>query len=814
MARDIRDAWRQLRRRPILTLVAVLTLAIGTGANTAFFSLLNALALRPLRVPAASHLVAITVSEPNGSQHGLTPAMVQALADRQRVFAEMCAYAGGGPVHIRVESEEFSGGWEIAGVGFLETLGLRPEMGRFLEPADEEQRNAVVTDRFWRRRLSADPAVLGRRISLNGTFVSIVGVAPDSYEGLELENRADVVILPSSYNQIAGAPSDPVIFGSILGRLRDDATIDAARANVSAIWPGVIAGAIPPDVSPAQRSAYLTRRLDLESVRTGFSFLRSRYAESLTMLVGLTLWMIVISGVNLAGALLAGAAAREAEFRVRVALGASRGDLIRQLLTEGTLLTLLGTLAGLPFVAAATPRLLTVFWPTTAPLPFSLAPDWRVLAASIATLATVTLAVALAPAWLASRHGLTGTKSNTRTVVGSTARWERRLMVAEIALSLVLFAGAGLFIRTLVNLRQMPMGFDLRGVVEVYLSPRPGVPLDPNARDHAQELAESLSAIPGVTAAGYSTQGLMLGVQNQDLERVAPTTVPAGAGDPTAMVQMVSPGFFQTMSVPLERGRDFTWDDTARTPQVAIVTATEAARLLPGDDIVGRRIRVGAATDIQDVTIVGVIADAALQDVHVPHPAAVFLSLGQRPWHQEWPFLHVRAAGDPGAVMAAIRSRVASQGYQSVEAIYREAVHVDIALTREWLAAMLGALFAALAMALVAIGSYGLFSHWVTRRTRELGVRMALGASPEDLRRWIFRQSAGLTAAGILVGLPAAFVAARLVNASAFLFGLSAQDPLVFIGATGLVVIAAVSAVAGPAARVFRLDPVAALRSE
>ena len=306
----------------------------------------------------------------------------------------------------------------------------------------------------------------------------------------------------------------------------------------------------------------------------------------------------------------------------------------------------------------------------------------------------------------------------------------------------------------------------------------------------------------------------MLGVQNQDLERVAPTTVAASAGDPTAMMQMVSPGFFKTMSVPFERGRDFTWDDNARTPRVAIVTVTEAARLFPGEDAIGRRIRVGAATDNQDVTIVGVVADAALQDVHVPHPSAVFLSLGQRSWHQTWPFLHVRATGDPDAVMAAIRSRVASQGYQSVETIYREAVHVDIALTREWLAATLGALFAVLAMGLVAIGSYGLFSHWVARRTRELGVRMALGASPEDLRRWIFRQSAGLTVAGILVGLPAAFVAARLVNASAFLFGLSAHDPLVFVGATGLVALATVSAVAGPAARVFRLDPVAALRSD
>ena len=183
MTRDIRDAWRQLRRRPILTLVAVLTLAIGTGANTAFFSLLNALLLRPLRVPAASQLVSVTEFESNGSQRGLTPQVVQALADRQGVLATTCGYAGGGPVHIAVESDEFSGGWEIAGRGFLETLGLRPKIGRFFEPADEGRLVVVITDRFWRRRLASDPAVLGRRISLEGTPVSIVGVAPESGRG-------------------------------------------------------------------------------------------------------------------------------------------------------------------------------------------------------------------------------------------------------------------------------------------------------------------------------------------------------------------------------------------------------------------------------------------------------------------------------------------------------------------------------------------------------------------------------------------------------------------------------------------------------
>ncbi|MFI5178233.1 MAG: ADOP family duplicated permease [Vicinamibacterales bacterium] len=811
MTRDIRDAWRQLRRRPILTLVAVLTLAIGTGANTAFFSLLNALLLRPLRVPAASQLVSVTESEPNGSQHGLTTRMVQALADRQSSLAAMCGYAGGGPVRITVESEEFSGGWEIAGRGFLETLGLRPKIGRFFEPADEGRLVVVITDRFWRRRLASDPAVLGRRISLEGTPVSIVGVAPESYEGLELENPADIVLLPSSYNMVAGTPSDPVLY-SVLGRLRDDATIGAARANFSAIWPGVIAAAVPPDVSSSQRAAYLTRRLDVDSARNGFSFLRTRYAGSLTLLVGLTLWMLVIAGVNLAGTFLAGAAAREQEFRVRVALGASRGDLVRQSLAEAALLTLLGTLAGLPLVTAATPHMLTLFWPTDAPLPFSLAPDWRVLGLLVATLAAVSLIAGLAPAWLASRQGAAGTTANTRTVVRSTSRWERGLLVAEIALSLVLLAGAGLFIRTLVNLRQTPMGFDLRGVLVVSLSPRPGLPRDPNDRLHARELVESLTAVPGIAAAAFINHGLMMGVDNQDHERVAPTSVPASAGDPTAMVEMVSPGFFATMSIPFERGRDFTWDDAERTPRLAVVTATEASRLFPGEDAVGRHIRVGASADGQDVTIVGVVADSALEDLHVPHPATVFLSLGRRPGDLTGSFMQVRTSGDPDAVIAAIRARVASLGFQAVENIYREAVHVNIALTREWLAATLGALFAALAMALVAIGSYGLFSHWVTRRTRELGVRMALGASPKDLRGWIFRQSAGLTIAGILVGLPAAFVAARLINAS--LFGLSAHDPLVFVGATGLVVLAAVSAVAGPAARAFRLDPVTALRSE
>jgi predicted permease len=662
--------------------------------------------------------------------------------------------------------------------------------------------------------LSADPSVIGARIKLDGHDVSIIGVIAGPYAGLQVESETDVVALASGFNLLVGDVSDPVFYSFVLGRLRDDATIDRARADVAAVWPGLIAEAAPSNLAAPQQSAYLDRRVTVQSAANGFSFLRTRYAGSLSLLAGLTIWMIVIASVNLAGALLAGAAARESEFRVRAALGASPFDLGRQMIVEGGLLVAVGTLAGLPFVLGGTPRLLALLWPTDPPLPVSLAPDWRVLAISVATLATTTLVASVAPAWLASRRGLAGTLANTRTLAHAASGWERGLLVAEIALSLVMLAGAGLFIRTLANLRDMPLGFDLGGVMSVSLMPRPGAPDDSNDLAHARELVASVTATPGIAAAGFINHGLMLGVDNQTRARVAPASVAPSAADPSAMVEQVSPGFFKALSVAFEQGRDFAWSDGPKTPPVAIVTATEAARLFPGESAMDRHIRVGADPAHQDVTIVGVVADSRLEDLREPHPATVFLSLGQRPGSVAWSFMQVRADGDPAQAMAAVRARVDAMGHQSVERIGIDARTIDIALARERLAAWLGAVFATIAIGLVAIGSYGLFSHWVTRRTRELGVRMALGASATDLRRWVFRQSVGLTMAGLAIGLPAVLIAGRLANATTFLFGLSPHDPVVLISAAILVLVATALAVIGPASRVFRLDPLTALRSE
>ena len=812
--RDLRDAWRQLRLHPMLTLVAVLTLAIGTGANTAFFGLLNALVLRPLALPAADRLVSVSVVDTSGEPHSFRPSMLEAIVARQHVLAATCRYVGGGPVRIEVASTEFSGAWEFGSTDCLSTLGLRPELGRFLEPGDDGQAAGVITDAFWRERLSADQAIVGRRIGVNGVPVTIVGVAPREYRGLQLENRADVFLAASSFNLVAGLPAnEPMYFGYLLGRLRDDATIAAARADFSALWPGALADALP-ELDAGQRVAFQSRRLDVEAAGKGFSFLRERYTNSLSLLVGLSLWMLLIAGVNLAGALLASAAARESEFRIRVSLGASRADLLRQLLAEAALLVVLGALAGLPLIGVATSRLLALLWPSDTPMPISVAPDWRVFAASIATLAIVTLVAGLLPAWLVSRRGARTAAANTRTLARSASRGERALLIGEIALSLVMLAGAGLFARTLVNLRAMPLGFEVRGLLSVLLIPQPGMPADPNDREHARELAETLMATPGIEGAGYVNHGLMMGIENQMRGVVAPVGAPPDAEGPAAVVEKISPGFFQTVAIPLERGRDFAWSDDLQSPRVAVITSTEAARLFPHEDAVGRHIRIGTDAATQDVTIAGVVADSRIEDLHRPHLDTVFLSSAQEPHQFQWAFLQVRASGDAGAAIAAVRARVAALGVQTVESVNAEATHVDIALTRERLAASLGVIFAALTLGLVAIGSYGLFSHWVTRRTRELGVRMALGASPVILRRWVFRQCLGLAGAGIALGVPMSLGVARLTDASAFLFGVTTHDPFVLAAGSLLVLVVAAAAVAGPAARVFRLDPLKALAAE
>jgi hypothetical protein len=365
-----------------------------------------------------------------------------------------------------------------------------------------------------------------------------------------------------------------------------------------------------------------------------------------------------------------------------------------------------------------------------------------------------------------------------------------------------------------VNLRAMPLGFEVRGLLMVVLTPRPGLPADPNDREHARELAEALIATPGIEGVGYINHGLMMGVENQMRAAVAAVGAPPDSERPAAVLEKVSPGFFHAVGIPVERGRDFAWSDDLQSPRVAVITAAEAARLFPHADAVGRHVRIGTDAATQDVTIAGVVADSRIEDLHVPHLDTVFLSSAQEPHQFQWAFLQVRSAGDAAAAIAAIRARVAALGVQTVESVHPEATHVDIALTRERLASTLGMIFAALALGLVAIGSYGLFSHWVSRRTRELGVRMALGASPVSLRRWVFRQCVGLAVAGIALGVPASLVVARLTDTSTFLFGVTTHDPLALAGASVLVLVAAVSAVIGPAARVFRLDPLKALAAE
>jgi hypothetical protein len=360
----------------------------------------------------------------------------------------------------------------------------------------------------------------------------------------------------------------------------------------------------------------------------------------------------------------------------------------------------------------------------------------------------------------------------------------------------------------------MPLGFDVRGLVKIDLIPRPGLPADPDDRIHARELAEGLMATPGIEGVGFINHGLMMGMENQQRAAVVPVGAPPDAAGPTAVVDRVSPGFFRAVSIPLERGRDLSWSDGPQSPRVAVVTTTEAGRLFGYEDAIGRHIRIGTDAATQDVTIAGVVADSRIDDLHVPHPATVFLSLAQEPHGLQWTFAQVRTSGDVGAAIAAVRARVSAIGVHVVDAVNPEAAHVDIALARERLAATLGVIFAGLTLGLVAIGSYGLFSHWVARRTRELGVRMALGASPVSLRRWVFRQCIGLAAAGIVLGVPISIAVARLTGASAFLFDVTTHDPFVLAAASALVLGAAVSAVAGPARRVFRLDPLKALAAE
>jgi putative ABC transport system permease protein len=816
---DVRYCLRSLLRSPGFSSVVILTLMLAVGANTALFSLLNAVVLRKLPVPEPDRLVNVALADPQSNiTRMIYLDVLAAFEKRQHVFETIAPYSGGVTPIVRVPGGLADAVVESATPEWYALLGVHPFLGRLLSTADapspqEAAPVAVISYRFWQRYFGGDPSAIGQHIAIdNSPPLVVIGVTPPQFHGLQVDGAADVAVPLAVMRQWAGDLRRPHRARNLIGRLRPGVTIEQARAEVQTLWPDVQRTAMPPSLPATDQQELRNARVKVESIAGGFSDLRARYEEPIVVLVAGAALLLVIGCINLSGLLLSRAAARHQQLNVRIALGASRARIAQLHLIEGLLLSAAGTALALPLAWWLSGRLSEALWSGLTPLAMSMTPDARVFGITAAIAITTGLLIGVLPAWTAGRLRVSAAlQSPGRTTAGST-RSGRALVVAQVALSLMLLAGAALFVRTLDQLRATQLTGDTRHALFTRIYRDPSDRRQHDDPSYYSTLVSRLAAVPGVESVGLSMYFPVYFKIALPLDSARLADDPGQAGT-LVRNEYVSPRFFDTIGVARLRGRDFTWDDNPRGVRVAIVNATLARALDPSQNVVGRRLAIGTDAAAPRVEIVGVVEDAGIGDLRQPHGAMMF-----RPFLQSGssgtPIVTLRAAGDPKAYAGPLTEVVASLGRHVVRGPLVRTLddQLDQTLLQERFVAGLSSFFAALAVLLACVGVFGLLAYAVVRRTREIGIRIAVGATRPSILRMVVAEAAALVAAGIALGVPGALVAGRLIQS--LLYGVGPNDVVTIGTAAAAFLVVGTCAGLWPALRAASTDPLAALRHE
>ncbi len=840
-------ALRQLAQSPGFTAVAVLSLALGIGANTAVFSVMNAVLLARLPVPAPEELVIFNwLAEENvgpksssgwrtrepGSKKNTSTSFsfptFEAFRKNPGPLAEVFAFAPAGGLNLNVDGvAEIVAGAQYASGTYHRGLGVQAAAGRLLGPADDDPAGeavAVLSHRFWLRRFGGDPAAIGKKVSVNGVPVTIVGVTAAGFSGTQQVGEVTDLTLPLVHEpRLSRAPWDSRSADNwwvrIMGRLQPGATLPQAAASLQGVFQETARGALSVSTLPGA-PAVDPAKIPLPELRAvpggqGLYEARRNYEKSLRLLLGVVGLVLLVACANVANLLLARGAARRREIAVRLALGASRARLVRQLLAESVLLAGLGAAGGLAVAVWGSRALLAMQPFGNANVHLELALDWRVLGfASAAALATG-LVFGLAPALRATKLNLTEEFQGGARTLGGGARstLARSLLVVQVALSLVLLVGAGLFVRTLRNLQAVDVGFNREQLLLFQLNAAATGANGAQSFAFYQRLRDRFAALPGVRSATFS--------------RIAPlsqsnwtigVTVPGYT--PTAMfesVQMNGLGadYLATLELPLLRGRDFTArDQDPAAPKVAIVNQAFAKKYFGTEDVLGRPFRLGRSAGSTECEIIGLVRDAHYSDVKsTPRPTAFqpYAQLGSN--SAGVGHFVVRFTGSEAAITAALRAAARDiDAAVPITNLRTQEQQIDRLFAQERLFASLCSVFGGLALLLCAVGLYGLMSYSVVRRTGEIGLRMALGALPRTVLAMVVRESLGLVVLGVLLGLGAAWGATHLI--ASLLFGLTGTDPVSYaVGALALLVVGTLACLL-PARRAARIAPMQALRTE
>jgi predicted permease len=809
---DARYAFRVLIKTPGITCIAVISIALGIGANTAIFSLLNELILRSLPVRNPQQLVALSLLSPD-SRNGNDPLslpMFEEIQKQQHVFSSMFAWY---EVMATFESNGARYAAELNRVtgDYFSTLGVRPLLGRLITPEDSAleiaAHVAVLHYRFWQTRYNGDPAVIGETIRVNGQPVTIIGVTSKDFSGLIIDHASDVVVpLGHSGNNPSARRS---LWLDVMARLKPGVSLQQARAQMNTLWPGVLIATVPEGHQGAQRARFFARRIEMESAARGRSYLmRERFSQPLRVLMGLVGLVLLIACVNLANLMLARAAARRQEHAIRVALGASSWRLMRQMLTESSMISIAGAALGMAAASWVSRALVNTMWTGLTPPTLDPGLDLRVLAFTAAAAVLTGLVFGLIPAYrVGQTHPADALKQNLRSVHGRAGALTRILVGAQVALSLVLLIGATLFVRSLDKLRTADPGFRREGVLIMQLLQQPGHEKIPNRTAYYRQLAENLSRLPGVESVSYSHMGPLLPYEFKE-----PVSV-ASSRDARlqAITDYVGPGFFQLIGMRLLAGREFDWRDNENEPRFAIISESLSRQLFPSGDPIGKKIDVGLQPDHKGMEIVGVVNSASLWKLQSHEPLAVYVPFLQESATDQ-PLLDVYTAGDPATLAPSVRRSLESLGYHYPMTTRTLQQRADIVLTEQQMIAILSASFGGLALLLASVGLHALMSYTVTRRISEIGIRMALGASRGSVLNLILREVMWLVLGGFAVGIPAAMVGSRFIRS--MLFGIPAEDPVSTIFSAAVLAGVAICAGYLPARRAAHLEPMMALRTE
>ena len=809
ISHDLRFALRLMRKSPGFTAVVVISLALGIGANTAIFSLINAIMLRQLPVERPDQLVALVQKIPGEDRNddSIEWSSYEHFRDNNHVFSALTGVWFDNIASIRTDDTETDTVVLENVVGnYFRVLGLKPALGRLIEPedtpADGVAQVAVLSWSYWNSRFNRDPAVIGKRIFVNDHPVTVIGIAPAAYTGPRVGARTDLWV-PSG--------RDPV---RILGRLKTGATLEQARAEMALLYRFTLQQRAAQDKDPR----IWQNTIDVEKAGAGFGDVREKYGKSLAMLMVVVALLLLLACSNVASLLLARASARQREMAVRVAVGASLGRLTRQMLTESLTLAAVGALVGSVIAYFATGLLVRILasGPVAENLKIEVHPDLNLLLFTAFVTALAAVLFGLAPAWYAYRNASsTSVRQAGKGSDRSGRLFEHSLVSVQVALSVLLVSAATMFVGYVSRMRTLDLGFSSDHVLLMILDTSKSGLKRAQLAPRLQQLQERLQRISGVqsVAIGGCTPIQGCGAMRFVIVNEHPESEETRT---RVSLNFVSPRYFETLRTPIKAGRDFSMQDVGR-PRVAIINEAMAGHYFPGGNAVGKYFRVdpdkrfGGWNGEEPYEVIGVVANSKNVDLHAPAPRSMFFNMFQE--NEVMTQFLLRTAVDPdsiaGPAREAVREELSAARVSRVTTLSRQ---VDSAIVPERLVATLTSYFGVLAIVLSGIGLYGLLSYAVARRTSEIGVRIAIGARGVDIWWLVLRRALIVLCGGIVAGGVLAFwarpVASRVVQ------GLRPESLLPIAFAAGVVFIVGLLACVFPVRRAARVDPIVALRTE